>query len=395
VSNEWIVLTGGRPAWGHCGSQALRMAEAFWALGRKVLYIDCGDRGPFDRVVGRGGQRRSQIVADLERKGFFVMRASQLPGLPLTFPTAVRRWNCARTSARATRFLADQQPDHVTVCHYSWHWPELFAGMRETVTHVYECAADHRSAPDVAGSRFQRRRVVRAERALLKSAKLTVFTSPELAAERSTEARAAAVLPVAVDAEHFGRIRRKDPHDRLGIPKRSGVHPRVGFAGVVDNRFDWAMVRAAAQSTPNWQWIIVGPRDGVDAKGPENMHWVGPARYEALPPWLQHWNVGILPRAADLQFNKHAGPMKLLEYLAAGLPVAATDIPAARTMAEHLRNQVFVTPRQTPAAFIDAIREAIDVPAWLCQAGAAFAAKFTWKARAQQLLEMLEVAPGD
>ena len=71
------------------------------------------------------------------------------------------------------------------------------------------------------------------------------------------------MLPVAVDAEHFGHIQRKDPHERLGIPDSSGVHPRIGFAGVVDGRFDWAMVRDAAQSTPNWQWIIVGPRDSI------------------------------------------------------------------------------------------------------------------------------------
>ncbi len=393
MPGQWMVVTGGKPAWGHCGSQALRMAHAFWSLGRKVLYIDCGDRGPFERVAGKGRIHSSRIVADLERKGFFVMRASQFLGLPIAFPRFVRRRNCSRTSARAARFLADQSPDHVVVCHYNWYYPKLFAGMRETVTHVYECAEDHRNAPDVIGRRSRRRQVVRAERSLFKHARLTVFSSQELAAARSDEARTAAVLPVASDADHFSRIRRTDPHERLGLPDLSGVHPRIGFAGVVNRRFDWDMVRAAAEATPNWQWIIVGPRDGVEAKGPDNMHWIGPVRYEHLPEWLHHWTAGMLPRRMDLEFNQSAGPMKLLEYLASGLCCVATDFPAARHMARHLSNQVFLTENETPEALVQAIRRAIDTPAWLRQAGIAYATRFTWKDRARQLLEMLEVAP--
>ncbi len=56
-------------------------------------------------------------------------------------------------------------------------------------------------------------------------------------------------VPSSVDAEHFAAARKKepDPPDQAGIP-----HPRLGFFGVIDERFDIELLRAAAAARPEW-----------------------------------------------------------------------------------------------------------------------------------------------
>ena len=389
MPDAWIVIVGGAPAWGYCGSQALRMAEAFWTLGHKVLYIECGGDGKaFRRALGERKQSGQIIVADLERRGFFVMRAAQIPFLPISFPEPVRRWNCSRTSARVAKFLAASDAARVIVCHYSWHWPEILPGELETVSHVYECTDDHRNAPDAFSRPIVQRHIRRVERKLLAQADIVVFTSRELADAREPGGPKA-VIPMGVDADHFARPARRDPHERLGLPARRPGRPRIGFVGRLTGRSDWAMVRAAAVETPNWQWIIAGPPAGIEPRGPDNLHWIGPVPYEELPALLQHWDAGIVPSVSSTDFNQCSWPMKLLEYLAAGLPVASTDIPAARELARQLPGQLLIAKEYASGSLVEAVRQALAVPAWKCEAGRTFVRRYSWESRAERLLELL------
>ena len=391
MGGEWIVVVGGPPAWGGCGSQALSMAEAFWRLGRKVLYVECGgSRKSFRRVLGQGSRAGQNVVADLERNGFFVMRASQFPGFQASRPEFARYWASHRTSARVERFLTASKAESVIACHYDWYFHDLFAGARETVSHVYECTDDHRNAPEVSG--HARRRVARGERKLLAKAKAVVFSSPELAAERDPETETGVIIPMGVDAARFAGRDVPDPHDRLGIPERRAGEHRVGFLGRLTERSDWAMVRAAAAETPRWQWIVAGPADGIKPRGPANLHWVGAVRPDELPAWLTHWDVGIVPYTPETDFNRRKWPMKLLEYLAAGLPVVSTDIPAAREVAARLPGLVRVCREHSSKCFVESVRQALATPAWQREAGRSFAAQFTWEDRARRLLDIVEGA---
>ncbi len=392
--DAWIVVVGGPPAWGPCGSHALRMAEAFWALGLKVLYVESGgDAGPFRRALGRSKQEGQTVVTDLERRGFFVMRAAQLPLLPLAFPEPVRRWNRSRTAARIARFLAAVSAPHVIVCHYDWRWPDILPGSLQTVSHVYECTDDHRNAPEVLATPMLERHVRRTERKLLDQADLVVFTSRLLAASSERRGRRV-VLPVGVDAAHFAGPATGDPHDAQGVPERRSDRPRIGFVGRLTGRSDWAMVRAAAIETPDWQWIAAGPAAGIEPRGPDNLHWVGPVAYDDLPAWLRHWHVGLVPSVANTEFNRRSSPMRLLEYLAAGLPVASTDIPAARELAQQLPGQVFIADDYSSHCLAETVRRALAVPAWKREGGRTFARRHPWRERAERLLTLLEgVAP--
>src|SRR5208283_3159702 len=82
--------------------------------------------------------------------------------------------------------------------------------------------------------------------------------------------------------------------------------------------------------------LLIGPRHprfAVAAMDPllarANVHWVGPQAFEDLPKYLSVVDVGLVPYV-DSAFNRGSFPLKTLEYLAAGIPVVATDLPAIR-----------------------------------------------------------------
>jgi len=54
----------------------------------------------------------------------------------------------------------------------------------------------------------------------------------------------------------------------------------------------------------------------------DNVYICGLKKYESLPSYLQHANAGIIPFKVD-KFIDCVSPIKLYEYMAAGLPVVA------------------------------------------------------------------------
>ncbi len=379
-----IIVTGGGPAWGTCSTQALRMARAFHQLGHPVLYIECGGRSASFRAK-RAETGANDVVEDPDRPGLFVMRASQLPMMRLSFPDFARRWNCARTSARAARFIKTVGWSDALVFHYGWYFPKLLAGPTVAARHVYECLDDHTAAPNIAGKRWAHAYILRVERRMLRRAELAIYSSPQLAAVHNVEH--ATVVPLGVDAEHFGREPSRDPHEALGIGR-----PRIGFLGLVTPREDWEMVRAAAAKTPDWHWVVVGPQQDVEPRGPANLHWIGAVDYADVPDWTRNWDAGMVPLALS-DFNVRAWPLKFYEYLASGLPVVSTPIPVASAIGEEAPGLIAVAGDASADAFIEAARAAIDTPPDVRAKAFEVAAAHTWTARAQRILAMLAQQP--
>jgi UDP-galactopyranose mutase len=153
-----------------------------------------------------------------------------------------------------------------------------------------------------------------------------VFTGGVSLWEKRRDAHASVHLfPSSVDRDHFGSARRglPAPPDLAAIPR-----PRLGWAGVLDERFDGALVAEAARLRPDWHWILLGPTARIDpAELPKatNLHYLGPRPYADLPAYLGHVDVGVMPFARNAA-TRYISPTKTPEYLAAGLPVVSTPI---------------------------------------------------------------------
>jgi len=360
------------------------MAEALSDLGCEVLFLECGGEGRRFAERTHGLARLpGGAFAHPERDHFYVARASRLPGMRYSFPGFVRRVNERLTSRRAERFLAGSGGEReVAVLHYGWYFPSMLAGLRGART-VYECLDDHAAAPQLGHSAWSRRYIRAVEAKLLARAEVTVFSSPALAATRGGAARRAEVIPLGVDAEHFGRAPGDDPHQTRGIGS-----PRAGFVGLVTARSDWRMLARAAELMPDWQWVVVGPLVGVEPRGPANLRWIGAVPYEDLPGWLATWDVGLVPMA-DTDFNRASWPLKFYEYLAAGTPAASTPIPAARALADATGGLVVPAAGWRAEDLVDAVVRAASLRGRARTEGRAFAARHSWTARAGRVLNLL------
>lgn len=132
-------------------------------------------------------------------------------------------------------------------------------------------------------------------------------------------------FPSSIDVAHFARARDpvEIPADELRIPP-----PRLGFAGVIDERMDLQLVREIASLRPGWSIILIGPvaklAENELPRGP-NIHYLGPRPYSLLPQYMAGWEIGIMPFARN-ESTRFISPTKTPEYLAAGKPVVSTSI---------------------------------------------------------------------
>ncbi len=132
-------------------------------------------------------------------------------------------------------------------------------------------------------------------------------------------------FPSSIDKEHFLKARSilNEPEDQAGVS-----HPVFGFYGVIDERFDIELLRAVAYRKPEWNFIMIGPVIKIDpAVLPrlQNIHYLGPKKYEQLPSYLAGWDVAMIPFLLN-DSTKYISPTKTPEYLAAGVPVISSSI---------------------------------------------------------------------
>ncbi len=182
-----------------------------------------------------------------------------------------------------------------------------------------------------------------------------------------------------VDAARFGAP-REVPDDLAGLAR-----PIVGYHGMISHWFDFDLFEATARLRPEWSFVLVGPvdpavADRLDAvTGPANVVWLGERPSDAMPSYVQHFDVGAIWFVVD-HLTRGVTPLKMFELLAAGTPCVSTPLPAA------LDEPAVVTagdPEAMAAAIEQARATSVDD---LRAAGEAA----DWTARLRPLVELLE-----
>ena len=169
------------------------------------------------------------------------------------------------------------------------------------------------------------RQLMQRENSLLKRADVVFTGGPSLYNAKKDRHGNVHCFPSSVDVQHFAQARdRADTHPA----QRDIAGPRLGFYGVIDERFDTELISRLAQAHPEWQIVLVGPVVKIDpATLPrfENIHYLGQQPYEALPQLLSGWDVCLMPFAMN-ESTRFISPTKSLEYMAAELPIVSTPI---------------------------------------------------------------------
>jgi len=184
---------------------------------------------------------------------------------------------------------------------------------------VFDCM-DELSAFDFAPAEL-----VNLEKSLLKKADIVFTGGYSLHEAKKNQHENIHVFPSSIDKAHFhlARNAKSEPVDQAAI---KGV--KLGFIGVIDERFDASLIHELAQKRPDWQIVLLGPIVKISPeslpKG-DNLHYLGQKSYSVLPNYLSGWDVAMIPFAIN-NSTKFISPTKTPEYLAAGVRVVSTPI---------------------------------------------------------------------
>jgi UDP-galactopyranose mutase len=164
-------------------------------------------------------------------------------------------------------------------------------------------------------------------------------------------------FPSSVDMPHYSKARNGhgERRDQAAIPR-----PRLGYFGVIDERFDRELVDGMAALAPGWSFVMIGPVVKIDpASLPRraNIHYLGQKSYEELPAYIATWDVALIPFARNAA-TRYISPTKVLEYMAAGKPIVSTSIADIVTpYGERRLARIADTPFVAVAAARDAMAE--------------------------------------
>ena len=194
-------------------------------------------------------------------------------------------------------------------------------------------------------------------------------------------------FPSSIDATHFAQARAiaDEPADQAAIP-----HPRLGFFGVIDERFDVELLDGVAEARPDWQMVMIGPVVKVDPESlprRANIHYLGMKSYGELPAYLAGWDVALLLFARN-ESTRFISPTKTPEYLAAGRPVVSTSIrDVVRPYGERGLVRIADTVEEFTAAAEAAMKE--DTAARTSEVDA-FLAQTSWDQTWSRMNELIE-----
>jgi glycosyltransferase involved in cell wall biosynthesis len=302
------------------------MAVHFAKRGYRVAYVDSlGLRQPTmsARDLGRIGRRLLRALPLPRQVYRNIWRISPLV-LPFHASRLVRAFNArllyGLISAQL-RLLGMRRP-------LIWTYNPVIADLCAVLPHsgiVYHCVDDLRASP-----RIDPEIIDAGERRLGEIADLCFATSPALRDRMRKFFSQVVYDPNCCDAAFFETAADPllEPGELREIP-----HPRLLFLGALSAyKVDFACIRSLAGRMPEAHWVLVGPiREGEPASELPpvlpNVHVLGLRDYGRLPYFMAHADIAVMPVPRN-DYTTSMFPMKFFEYLAAGLPLVGTRLPA-------------------------------------------------------------------
>ncbi len=243
---------------------------------------------------------------------------------------------------------------------------------------MYYCVDDFSSFQD-----YNQQQVLRDEEELCRRVNLVVTTSQTLQNAKAPLNPNTILVQHGVDYDHFAQALKPDlpePADLAAIP-----HPRITFIGLIRSWVDIDLLAAVARRRPDWHFVIIGDstENHDSCRDLPNMHFLGRKDYRDLPAYCRGMDAGVIPFRIN-ELTLAANPIKLREYLAAGLPVVSTPLP------EVANWQPWARLADGPEAFENALAAALAEPPSRRAERSAAVAHETWQAKVDDICLAME-----
>lgn len=249
---------------------------------------------------------------------------------------------------------------------------------------VYHAVDDIKAQPGMP-----RETIARAEDDLSRRADVIFTSAPNLQEVHERLNPATHYFSNVADYDHFNKA--LDPATRIPDDIAAIPRPRLGFVGAISSyKLDFEMIRAIADAHPHWSFVFVGDigegdplTDATMLRGATNIHILGGRPYAQLPAYLKAIDVALLPNQIN-EYTKSMFPMKFFEYLAAGKPIVATELPA---LADYSHLACLCKDRD---AFVAAIEGVLVGQGATLDERLATARQHTYELRTQKMMQIVE-----
>jgi glycosyltransferase involved in cell wall biosynthesis len=253
-----------------------------------------------------------------------------------------------------------------------------YVGMLGEELSVYYCVDEWSLFPYL-----DREATVTAERALLQKVDVVFAVNDALAETKRALVPHTFTSPHGVDHALFARALEPElaiPEDLAAIPG-----PRIGFCGTLREWVDFELIAHVARTRRDWSIVLVGQQlsDLAVLRGLPNVHLLGQRQHAELPAYCKGFDVGIIPYVLDERMA-FVNPLKMREYLSAGLPVVSTAVPEVARYSHlcHIAGR---------GEFVDAIARAIHENGPRSRAARSAAMRSeTWAARVDEVARRVD-----
>lgn len=192
------------------------------------------------------------------------------------------------------------------------------------------------------------------EQSLATRADLLIVSAERLRRAKERYNRNIHVVRHGVDHRHFSRALSDEiaAHPELERLPR----PILGFYGLIEEWVDLRLVRSVADAFPHGSVVLLGKvaTSLAPLAGARNVHLVGRRPYEELPSWCKGFDVALMPFVEN-EVAQSSNPLKVREYLAAGLPVVSTPVPEVEALG-------LCRIASGATAFVEQVRGALEDP---------------------------------
>lgn len=221
------------------------------------------------------------------------------------------------------------------------------------------------------------------EEKLFRDADLVVVSAEKLYESKRRFNPNTHIIRHGTDWRHFRTA--LDPLTKIPAEIDNLPRPIIGFHGLLADWVDFELIKKTAQHFNEGSVVLIG-KVAVDAEqkikildGIPNVHLLGRKPYGELPAYCKGFDVAINPFEIN-ELTLAANPLKVREYLAAGLPVVSTDIPEVRVLDDVLVGV-------DHADFISKVEDAIRSPKPPVELSDAIAHE-SWEAKIEELREL-------
>ncbi len=287
----------------------------------------------------------AEPVKEVE-KNIFVLNPLAIPAYGLPWMRTVNRELLRLQIFRAMRRLGFKRP-------INWVFnptASVVAGSLREDLLVYYCVDEFTAFSD-AGTRS----MIELEDQLIRRADLVVVSAARLLESKGGKNPHTVLVRHGVDYDHFRKAllpETKIPDEIAKLPR-----PIIGYFGLM--AADWIdidLMAHVARHFAGGSLVLLGKvtTDLSRLTSLPNVHLLGRKPFAELPAYSKGFDVAILPFPIS-EVTLNANPLKVREYLAAGLPVVSTKIPEVEVLRlAHIA--------ETKEDFVRAIERALEDP---------------------------------